>query len=128
MVNIPNPNLVRAPAPRIPPRHQNIVVTSPPSRRVKPSRSGDALQHNLSRMATFNQERVEHALNELLVRIVPDDPNEDEASANQRFDEAFEFALDELVAAGEPSVVPDVNHVASLIDRRSMSSLIPRSF
>ncbi|KAF2475239.1 uncharacterized protein BDR25DRAFT_254110, partial [Lindgomyces ingoldianus] len=69
-------------------------------------------------MASFNRERVEHALNELLVRILPDDPNEDEAAANERFEEAFDFAIDKLVAAGDPSVVPDINHVASLIDRR----------
>ncbi|PSN71968.1 hypothetical protein BS50DRAFT_583581 [Corynespora cassiicola Philippines] len=69
-------------------------------------------------MATFNRERVEHALNELLVRIVPDDPHEDEAAANERFEQAFEYALDELTAAGPPSVVADINHVASLIDRR----------
>jgi gamma-tubulin complex component 3 len=71
-------------------------------------------------MATFNHDRVQHALNELLVRIVPDDPDEDEATANQRFEEAFDFAFNELAAAGEPSVVPDINHVAGLIERRSM--------
>ncbi|KAF2871595.1 spindle pole body component alp6 [Massariosphaeria phaeospora] len=69
-------------------------------------------------MATFNQERVEHALNELLVRIVPEDPSEDESAANQRFEAAFDFAIDELSVAGQPSVVPDINHIASLIERR----------
>ncbi|KAF2732884.1 hypothetical protein EJ04DRAFT_544452 [Polyplosphaeria fusca] len=69
-------------------------------------------------MATFNQERVEHALHELLIRVVPDDPTEDEATANERFGAAYEFALEELVEAGEPAVVADINHVASLIDRR----------
>lgn len=75
-------------------------------------------------MAVFNQERVEHALNELLVRMIPDDPNEDEATANQRFEEAFDFALDGLTSAGEPDVVSDINHAASLIDRRSMVSYV----
>ncbi|KAF2260469.1 hypothetical protein CC78DRAFT_523220 [Lojkania enalia] len=69
-------------------------------------------------MAAFNRERVEHALNELLARVVPDDPQEDEEIANQRFEDAFDFAIDALTTAGEPSVVPDINHVASLIDRR----------
>jgi gamma-tubulin complex component 3 len=69
-------------------------------------------------MAGVNQQRVEHALNELLVRIVPDDPNEDEDAANQRFEEAFDFALNELATAGEPDVVPDINHIGSLIERR----------
>ncbi|KAF2133676.1 hypothetical protein P153DRAFT_330077 [Dothidotthia symphoricarpi CBS 119687] len=69
-------------------------------------------------MGSFNRERVEHALNELLVRIVPDDPEEDEEAANQRFDTAFEFAVGELSAAGDTAVVPDVEHIASLIDGR----------
>jgi hypothetical protein len=69
-------------------------------------------------MATLHRERVEHALNELLVRIVPEDPNDDEEAANQRFEDAFDFAIDELTAAGDPSLVPDVHHIASLIDRK----------
>lgn len=68
-------------------------------------------------MASFNRERVEHALNELLVRIVPEDPEEDEDSANARFDAAYNFAYDELTGAGSLTVVADINHVASLIDR-----------
>lgn len=69
-------------------------------------------------MANFNHERVHHALNELLVRIVPDDPEEDEDTANQRFEEAFEFAFKELESAEEPAVVPDLNHVTGLIDEK----------
>ena len=69
-------------------------------------------------MATLHRERVEHALNELLVRIVPEDPNENEDEANQRFEDAYEFALDELTTAGDASLVPDVQHIASLIDRK----------
>lgn len=73
-------------------------------------------------MGSFNRERVEHALNELLVRIVPDDPDQDEEAANQRFDAAFEFAVGELSAAGDgaAAVVPDVEHIASLMDATSM--------
>lgn len=74
-------------------------------------------------MASFNRERVEHALNELLVRIVPDDPDEDEDLANERFDTAYNFAYDELSNAGPLPVVADINHVASLIDRRCEAAL-----
>jgi gamma-tubulin complex component 3 len=74
-------------------------------------------------MATFNRERVEHALNELLVRIVPEDANDSEEAANERFDEAFDFAIETLSAAGGPSVVPDVDHIADLISNRSMAML-----
>ncbi|KAL6705029.1 Microtubule-nucleating Tub4p (gamma-tubulin) complex component [Coniothyrium glycines] len=66
----------------------------------------------------FNQDRVEHALNELLERVVPEYDDDDEETANERFAGAFEFAMAELTAAGDPSLVPDVNHIASLIDRR----------
>jgi hypothetical protein len=76
-------------------------------------------------MATFKQDRVEHALNELLVRMIPEDADEDEDAANQRFEEAYDFALDELTAAGEPSTVPDINHTASLLDKRCMSHQRP---
>ena len=69
-------------------------------------------------MATLHRERVEHALNELLVRIVPEDPHDDEEAANERFEGAFDFAIDELTNAGDPSLVPDVHHIASLIDRK----------
>ena len=69
-------------------------------------------------MANFNHDRVQHALRELLIRVVPDDPNEDEDTANERFENALDYALEELVDAGEPNIVPDINHVASLIDRR----------
>jgi gamma-tubulin complex component 3 len=77
-------------------------------------------------MAAFNQERVEHALNELLARIVPDDPEEDEDQANERFDAAYNFALDELTQAGPLPVVADINHVAGLIDRRGRTHTVCR--
>jgi len=73
-------------------------------------------------MATFNRERVAHALNELMARIVPDDPNEDAQQADERFDEAYNGAWDELLNAGPLPVVPDINHVAELIDTRSMNA------
>jgi hypothetical protein len=69
-------------------------------------------------MATLHRERVEHALNELLVRIVPEHADEDEDAANQRFEDAYDFAIDELTTAGDASLVPDVQHIASLIDRK----------
>jgi hypothetical protein len=70
-------------------------------------------------MATFNRERVEHALNELLVRIVPEDPDDSEEAANERFDEAYTFAIETLSTAGDPDIVPDETHIADLIGSRS---------
>jgi hypothetical protein len=76
-------------------------------------------------MASFNRERVEHALNELIVRIVPEDADDDEDVANERFDEAFEFAISTLSGAEDPPLVPDVDHIADLIDNRSRCAVCP---
>jgi len=53
---------------------------------------------------------------------VPEDADDSEDAANQRFNDAFDFAIDTLSAAGDPAVVPDVDHIADLIDRRGMSA------
>lgn len=74
-------------------------------------------------MASFNHERVGHALDELLQRIVPDDPNDSEEQAEQRLQEAYDESMQQLIAAGEPKAVPDVNHIASLLEAKSGTSL-----
>ena len=73
-------------------------------------------------MASLNRDRVQHALNELLVRIVPEYANEDETQANERFVHAYDFAVHELSNAG-PSPVADINHAAGLIDERRKETL-----
>ena len=73
-------------------------------------------------MASFNHERVGHALDELLQRIVPDDPNDDEEAAEQRLQDAYDDAMQQLMAAGEPRAVPDVSHMASLLDAKSKAA------
>lgn len=70
-------------------------------------------------MASFNHERVGHALDELLQRIVPDDPNHTEEQAEERLQKAYDDAMQQLMAAGEPKAVPDVNHIASLLEAKS---------
>ncbi|KAH7130167.1 spindle pole body component alp6 [Dendryphion nanum] len=69
-------------------------------------------------MATYKRDRVEHALYELLVRTVPEDPNESEDQWNEQIDDAFKWGMSELNAAGPSKIAPDINHVASLIDKR----------
>lgn len=70
-------------------------------------------------MASFHHERVGHALDELLQRIVPDDPNDSEEQAEQRLQEAYDGAMQQLIAAGEPKAVPDVHHIARLLEAKS---------
>jgi len=74
-------------------------------------------------MASFNHERVGHALDELLQRIVPDDPNDDEEAAEQRLQDAYDYSMQQLIAAGEPKAVPDVAHIASLLEAKSMACM-----
>jgi gamma-tubulin complex component 3 len=74
-------------------------------------------------MASFNHERVGHALDELLQRIVPDDPNDDEDAAEERLQHAYDLSMQQLIAAGEPKSVPDINHIASLLDSKSTSCM-----
>ncbi|OCK95191.1 uncharacterized protein K441DRAFT_686898 [Cenococcum geophilum 1.58] len=51
-------------------------------------------------MSKSTEERVEHALSQLLERILPTYPDEDEAAADERFDDAFSFAIDALGRQG----------------------------
>ena len=69
-------------------------------------------------MSTTREERVENALQQLLERLVPQYPDEDEAQADQRWDDANDVARNLLTEQQEPSVAEDVNHAADLIKRR----------
>lgn len=73
-------------------------------------------------MASFNHERVGHALDELLQRIVPDDPNDSEEVAEERLQDAYERSMEQLVAAGEPKAVPDVHHITRLLEAKSKAT------
>ena len=97
------------------------MVRAQPSRNVQMSINTVATASRKQRvaMASFNHERVGHALDELLQRIVPDDPNDDEEAAEQRLQDAYDFSMEQLIAAGEPKSVPDVSHIASLLDSKS---------
>lgn len=72
-------------------------------------------------MTSTREERVENALQQLLERLVPQYPDEDEAQADQRWDEANEVARDLLTSEPEPAVLEDVNHAADLIKRRLLT-------
>ena len=69
-------------------------------------------------MSTTRQERVENALQQLLERLVPQYVDEDEALADQRWDEANEIARGLIDEHAEPAVLEDVNQAADLIKRR----------
>ncbi|KAF2805151.1 uncharacterized protein BDZ99DRAFT_574761 [Mytilinidion resinicola] len=58
-------------------------------------------------MSQAREDRVEHALTQLLERVLPTYPDEDEAQSDERFDNAYNFAIE-----------PDLNHVSDLIKRK----------
>ncbi|KAK3054708.1 Microtubule-nucleating Tub4p (gamma-tubulin) complex component [Extremus antarcticus] len=73
-------------------------------------------------MTSTREERVENALQQLLERLVPPQTSdEDEATADQRWDEANELARNHIDAEPEPGVVEDVNHAANKIKRRLLA-------
>ena len=69
-------------------------------------------------MSSPREERVENALQQLLERLVPQYPDEDEATADQRWDQANDIARTYIEREPELAVVEDVNHVADLIRRK----------
>lgn len=69
-------------------------------------------------MSSSREERVDNALQQLLERLVPQDPADDEAIADQRWDEANELARSLIDSESQPAVVEDVNHAADLIKRQ----------
>ncbi|OCK76116.1 hypothetical protein K432DRAFT_385682 [Lepidopterella palustris CBS 459.81] len=69
-------------------------------------------------MSKSQEERVEHALTQLLEHILPSYPGEDPAAADERFDDAFDFAFDSINSAGAPLIASNVNHVSDLIKHK----------
>lgn len=47
-------------------------------------------------MSKTLQERVDYALNQLVEHIVPDHPEDDDAAAERRLDEAYQIVRDRL--------------------------------
>ena len=47
-------------------------------------------------MSQTTEDRVEHALTQLLERVLPTYPDEDEAQSDERFDDAFTLAIDTI--------------------------------
>lgn len=76
-------------------------------------------------MASTREERVDNALQKLLERLVPAHEDEDEATADQRWDEANELARSYIDAEPDPSIAEDVNHAADLIKKRLLQNKSP---
>ncbi|GME32587.1 Spindle pole body component alp6 [Neofusicoccum parvum] len=57
-------------------------------------------------MPQTTEERVEHALGKLLEHLLPQYPDEDEDTADQRFDDAFNYALGAIDRQDSPICTP----------------------
>ncbi|KAJ9643541.1 Microtubule-nucleating Tub4p (gamma-tubulin) complex component [Coniosporium tulheliwenetii] len=58
-------------------------------------------------MSKTQEERVEHALSQLLERILPTYPDEDEAAADERFEDAFNLAIEAIGRQGPERLIRD---------------------
>ena len=114
------PETAQMPHQTIIPLRVNFNLTHASDRPSKLDNSFDALQiwYSTHSMSSTREERVGKALEQLLERLVPQRPDEDEVTADQRWDEANEIAQNHIDGASEPAVVEDVNHAADLIKRR----------
>ncbi|KAI9686673.1 MAG: Microtubule-nucleating Tub4p (gamma-tubulin) complex component [Bogoriella megaspora] len=63
-------------------------------------------------------ERIDKALFQLIERQFTPLPNEDDAAADERFENIVEAARDKLEAQGDASLSEDVNHAADLIKKK----------
>lgn len=86
-------------------------------RRILPWPSHNAPSHPFD-MASTQAERVNNALQQLLERLVPSYLDEDEATADQRWDDANDLARSYIDAEPEANIAEDVNHAADLIKRK----------
>jgi gamma-tubulin complex component 3 len=68
-------------------------------------------------------DRIDKALIQLVERQFVPDPNEDDASADERFDNLLDAARDILDRQADPSVAADVNHASDLIKKKCTISL-----
>ena len=69
-------------------------------------------------MSNSQEERIDKALVQLVERQFTPYPNEDEASADERFENLLESARDKIEGQEDPAVAADVNHASDLIKKK----------
>ncbi|KAH7326286.1 Spc98 family-domain-containing protein [Stachybotrys elegans] len=63
-------------------------------------------------------DRITNAIDSLIAHIIPNDPHEDDAVAQQRHDACFELVKSIIDNPANPAVSSDVNHASDLIKRK----------
>ena len=69
-------------------------------------------------MSKTREQRVDDALSQLIERLTPYLEDEDEASADEKFQTNLEHARNSLDTNAAPAVAQDVGHVSELIKRK----------
>ncbi|KAK1700331.1 Spc97/Spc98 family protein [Colletotrichum godetiae] len=73
-------------------------------------------------MSANREHRIAGAVDSLIAHLVPNDPHEDDAAAQERHDNCFELVKSILDAPASPAISSDVNHASDLIKRKLIQS------
>ncbi|TEA21929.1 Spindle pole body component alp6 [Colletotrichum sidae] len=68
------------------------------------------------------EHRIAGAVDSLIAHLIPNDPHEDEADAQERHDRCFELVKTILDGPASPAISSDVNHASDLIKRKLIGS------
>ncbi|CCF34622.1 Spc97/Spc98 family protein [Colletotrichum higginsianum] len=73
-------------------------------------------------MSANREHRIAGAVDSLIAHLIPNDPHEDDAAAQERHDNCFELVKSILEAPASPAISSDVNHASDLIKRKLIQS------
>ncbi|GKT50350.1 splicing factor 3B subunit 6-like protein [Colletotrichum spaethianum] len=73
-------------------------------------------------MSANREHRIAGAVDSLIAHLIPNDPHEDDAAAQERHDHCFELVKSVLEAPASPAISSDVNHASDLIKRKLIQS------
>ncbi|KAK2003176.1 Spc97/Spc98 family protein [Colletotrichum falcatum] len=73
-------------------------------------------------MSANREHRIASAVDSLIAHLIPNDPHEDDAAAQERHDNCFELVKSVLEAPASPAISSDVNHASDMIKRKLIQS------
>ncbi|KAL0942498.1 Spc97/Spc98 family protein [Colletotrichum truncatum] len=73
-------------------------------------------------MSANREHRIAGAVDSLIAHLIPNDPREDDAAAQERHDNCFELVKTILEGPASPAISSDVNHASDLIKRKLIQS------
>ncbi|OLN85892.1 Spindle pole body component alp6 [Colletotrichum chlorophyti] len=73
-------------------------------------------------MSANREHRIAGAVDSLITHLIPNDPHEDDAAAQERYDNCFDLVKSILDGPASPAISSDVNHASDLIKRKLIQS------